>query len=128
MACGGHCIAADLDVPKEYNQTIEDMKEILKQIWNWIVSIPQDKLLHDYAALLIAMFSYAVLFRFGVPKWWCFGISNALALAALIGKEIYDSKHAGHDVEIADVLWGCFGILKWDIAALIMCPNNICIL
>lgn len=96
------------------------MKKLLKKIWNWIVSIPKDKLLHDYASLLIAMFSYAILFRIGVPKWWCFGTANALALAALIAKEIYDSKHEGHSVEFKDILWGCFGILKWDAAALIM--------
>jgi hypothetical protein len=92
----------------------------MKAVWNWIVSIPKDKLLHDYAALLIAMFSYAILFRFGVPKWWRFGFSNAIALAVLIYKEIRDSKHEGHSVEIMDIVWGCFGILKWDAAALIM--------
>lgn len=92
----------------------------MKKIWDWIVSIPKDKLLHDYCAELIAMFAFAILFRFGVSKWWCLGVSNAIAFAALILKEIYDSRHEGQSVEIKDVLWGAFGILKWDIAALIM--------
>lgn len=96
------------------------MKNLIKRIYNWIVSIPKDKLLHDYAGELIAMFSFAILFRF-LPFWWVFGISNAIALLFLIGKEIYDSKHHGEQsAEIADILWGIFGAVKWDIAALIL--------
>ena len=96
------------------------MKNIIEKIIQWIASIPHDKLLHDYAGELIGMFSFAVLFRF-IPFWWVFGISNLITLLFLIGKEIYDSKHKKeHSVEIADILWGAFGLLKWDIAAFIM--------
>lgn len=95
------------------------MKNLIKKIWNWIVSIPQDKLLHDYAGLLIAMFVFAICYRF-CPVLTAGAISNSVALFVLIGKEIYDSRHEGHTVEAKDILWGCFGILKFDLAALIM--------
>ncbi len=66
------------------------MIAFLKKIWAWIVSIPSDKLLHDYAG-------------------------------ALIAKEVYDYlKPEGHSVEAADIGFGIFGILKVDVALLIL--------
>lgn len=97
------------------------MKDLIKKIWNWIVSIPKDKLLHDYAAALITLFLFAILYRFTVPFWVSFWISSAVALAALIGKEVYDYlRPEGHSVEICDILYGCFGIIKIDLALIIM--------
>ena len=97
------------------------MKDIIKKIWNWIISIPQDKLLHDYAAALICLFCFAILYRCTVPFWWAFGISDAVALLALIAKEVYDYlKPEGHSVELADIAYGMFGVLKIDLALIIM--------
>ena len=97
------------------------MMKILKAIWNWIVSIPQDKLLHDYAGALICLFSFAILFRCTVPFWWCVLIADIITIAALICKEVYDyKKKEGHSVELADVLWGLFGMVKMNIAVMIM--------
>lgn len=94
------------------------MVEILKKIWNWIVSIPKDKLLHDYAGELIAMYFFAVLIWLGF--WRALGFSNLVAICFLVGKEVWDYFHpAGHSVEWKDVLWGMFGIAKFDVAALI---------
>lgn len=97
------------------------MKDLIKKIWNWIVSIPQDKLLHDYAAALICMFFFAICYRF-CPVWLCFVLADIIAIVALVLKELYDFKHQeeGHSFEIADLFWGCFGILKVNIAFLIM--------
>lgn len=92
---------------------------VFKQIWNWIVSIPQDKLLHDYAGALICLFVFAVLFRL-LPIWACFIVADIVAVAALALKELYDSKHQGHSVETADFLYGLFGLAKINIALLIM--------
>lgn len=96
------------------------MKDFLKKIWVWIVSIPADKLLHDYAAALITLFAFVLLhlvFKF----WCCFILADAAAVLALIGKELYDYlKPEGHSVEAADVAYGLFGILKVDAALLIL--------
>lgn len=96
------------------------MIEFLKKIWSWIVSIPQDKLLHDYAGALVTLFGFAVVFTFA-PFWWAFGIGNVLAVAALVAKEVYDWKHPeGHSVEWKDLAWGLFGVLKVDAALLLI--------
>ena len=97
------------------------MINFLKKIWAWIVSIPQDKLLHDYCAALICLFVFAILYRCTVPFGWAVLIAGAVALLALIGKEIYDHiKKEGHSVELADILWGLFGIAKIILAMIIM--------
>lgn len=94
------------------------MIEFLKKIWRFIVSIPQDKLLHDYAGELLAMYFFAILIFLGF--WRALGISNLVAICGLIGKEVYDYFHPdGHSVEWKDVAFGLFGVAKFDIAALI---------
>ena len=104
------------------------MKNLIKKIWNWIISIPQDKLLHDYAGALIDLFCFAIMFRIlglcccphKAAFWWSYGVANALALAALVAKEIYDSKHKeGHSAEWQDIAYGVFGMVKIDICLLI---------
>ena len=93
----------------------------MKAIWNWIVSIPKDKLLHDYAAALICLFSFAIAYRFLSLLWACFAIADGVAVLALCLKELYDFRHPeGHSVEAADILYGLFGLLKVNIALLIM--------
>jgi hypothetical protein len=94
------------------------MVEILKKIWRWIVSIPQDKLLHDYAGELISMYFFAFLIFLGF--WKALLIADLVAACALVGKEVYDYFHPdGHSVEWKDVVFGLFGVLKFDVAALI---------
>ena len=96
------------------------MKNLFKKIWNWIVTIPNDKLLHDYAGALICLFTFAVLFRF-LPIWLCFVIADIVAAIALGLKELYDFKHPeGHSVEPMDFYYGLFGIMKVNLALLTM--------
>lgn len=96
------------------------MIAFLKKIWAWIVSIPSDKLLHDYAGALIALYTFAVFFLF-LKFWPTFAVANGVALLALIAKEVYDYlKPEGHSVEAADIGFGIFGILKVDVALLIL--------
>lgn len=97
------------------------MKNIIKKIWNCIVSIPKDKILHSYAAELICMFSFALLFRLITPLWLLLLIADGIALAFLIGKEIYDSYHSDTQTkELGDILAGLRGIGYFNLAALIM--------
>lgn len=95
------------------------MKALLKKLWNWIVSIPQDKLLHEKYGALICLFIFAILYRFS-PVWLCFVVSDIVAVSVLALKELYDAHHAGHSVEIKDFLWGCWGAFKVNLAFLIM--------
>lgn len=96
------------------------MKDLLKKIWAWIVSIPQDKLLHDYAGALITLYSFVILWLL-LPFWPAAILANVTALLALIGKEVYDYlKPEGHSVEAADIAYGVFGMAKVDIALLVL--------
>jgi len=93
---------------------------MIRKIWNWIVHIPQDKLLHDYAGALICLFVFAVAFRF-CPVWLCFVLADIVTIAALAGKELYDYVHPdGHSVELMDFVYGLFGMAKVNVAFLIM--------
>ena len=93
------------------------MKNLIKKIWNWIVSIPHDKLLHLLGGLLVNAYSFGVAYRV-IPFWWSILVGLVVALVVLIGKEVYDSKHGG-SVEIADVLYGLGGVLLIDLALII---------
>lgn len=96
------------------------MFDLFKKIWNWIVSIPQDKLLHDYAGALICLFVFALLYRF-CPAWLCFTLADIVAVAVLALKELYDAGHREVQTpELADFLWGVFGVVKINLALLIM--------
>lgn len=96
------------------------MIEFLKKIWRFIVSIPQDKLLHDYAGALIALFGFVLSFIF-LPFWWALFVGDTFAFAALIGKEVYDKLHPNEQsAEGLDLLYGMFGIFKVDIALLLL--------
>lgn len=94
--------------------------EFLKKIWRFIVSIPQDKLLHDYATYLIAAFTFAVCFIF-IPFWWSFLTANVVAVLCGFGKEIYDLMHPdGHSCDFVDLLYDLSGLVKFDIFALLL--------
>jgi len=95
------------------------MKDLIEKIITFFANIPHDKLLHYDGGLLIALYLAAVLLRF-TPLWWAIGIADAITIGVLIWKEIYDSKKAGHSVELWDVLAGVFGMLTSNAAMLIM--------
>lgn len=91
----------------------------MKKIWNWIVNIPKDKLLHFDAAAFIDLYSFAVLYRF-CPVWLAVTLADMLGVIALALKELYDAHHEDHSVELDDFLWGMIGIFVVNVALLIM--------
>ena len=96
------------------------MIEFLKKIWRFIVSIPQDKLLHLEAGDTITLYSFALLLIF-VPYWHSLLCASIITILFLIGKEVYDALHPeGHSVECKDVLAGLAGMIKVDIALAII--------
>lgn len=96
------------------------MKNLIKKIWNWVVSIPADKLLHLLAGLLINAYAFGIAYRI-IPFWWAILVGLVIALGGLIAKEVYDYKHKeqGHSVEVADVLYGLGGVALIDLALII---------
>ena len=97
------------------------MKNLLKKLWDWVVSVPQDKLLHYIFGEIINLFSLVIFVHF-MPLWAAVLTADAIAAAFLIGKEIYDSKHReeGHSVELNDIIAGLFGILTINLAMLLL--------
>lgn len=95
------------------------MKNLLKKIWNWVVNIPADKLLHYIAGELINLLFIVLLFHF-CPLWLTLSIADIVTVAFLVGKEIYDSGHEGHSVELWDILAGIFGMLTINLGLLLI--------
>ena len=107
------------------------MKEFLKKVWAWIkaafkkvyawvVSTPKDKLQHDYAGALIALYTFVLLFLF-LPYWPSFIAANSVSFITLVAKEAYDAAHPDtHSAECQDASYWLFGVLKVDIALLIL--------
>lgn len=90
------------------------MIDFLKKIWAWIVSVPQDKLLHFVAVLLVAQFVFCVVFIFST-FWPAFGWANAAGVVASLGKELYDLiKREGHTAEWRDLVADGAGLLTAD--------------
>lgn len=95
------------------------MLDFLKKIWNFICSIPSDKLLHFIAGLLINLFVVALMTKCA-PVWLSFLVGNVITVSILALKEYYDSKHKEHSVELWDFLYGCIGALIADVGLLIV--------
>ena len=96
------------------------MINFFKRIWEWLTNIPYDKLLHEKYGALVALFTFAVLYRFCV-LWVCFLVADLSAIFTLWCKEAYDYFHPeSHSAEISDVLWGMIGIAVVNAALLIM--------
>lgn len=95
------------------------MAKILKAIWKFIISIPADKWMHFVAGAFIALFVFAP-FTHCLSKYVALAIGNAASVVALVLKEVYDSKHEGHTVEMLDVVAGLCGMVLVDIAVLLM--------
>lgn len=90
------------------------MIDFLKKIWAWIVSVPQDKLLHYVAVLLVAQFVFCVVFIFST-FWLAFGWANAAGILVGLGKELYDLiKQEGHSAEWRDLVADGAGLLTAD--------------
>lgn len=90
------------------------MIDFLKKIWAWIVSVPQDKLLHFVAVLLVAQFVFCVVFIFST-FWPAFGWANAAGVVVSLGKELYDLiKREGHTAEWRDLVADGAGLVTAD--------------
>jgi len=91
----------------------------MRKIWNFIISIPKDKLLHGIAGLFANAFAFAVAFRF-LGLWLSLAVAIAVAFFILLLKEVYDLLNpVGHSFEMLDIASGIIGALLIDIPFLI---------
>ena len=96
------------------------MIEFLKRAWVWIVSIPQDKLLHYCIVELAASLVFAAFFIFA-DFWAAFAWANVIAGFFSIGKEITDMLNPEeHSAEWADLAADFVGLAKVDIIILLL--------
>lgn len=93
---------------------------VFRRIWDWVISIPKDKLLHACAGTLLVLYGFVLAFL-GLAFWPSFIVGNAVAVAALWAKGVYDAFHGeGHSVEWADFAYGCLGVAAVDVALLLL--------
>ena len=93
----------------------------MRKIWNFIINIPKDKLLHLLAGLLVSLYVLAVA-SFFLLKAGAVAFADVVTFLVLLGKEIYDlfSESKGHSFEWADVVYGLVGVGLGNIPAILL--------
>lgn len=94
----------------------------MKKIINYIKLIARraDCLLHHIAGEDIAALFLVILVHF-LAWWWALLIADAVAIAALVGKELYDAAHPEtQTAELIDITSGLLGVLYVNILAVIL--------
>ena len=89
--------------------------KLLKSIYNWIINVEKDKLLHFIVMFIITLTVYGVAAKITHSKVSAIGISWFVSFIIGIAKESYD-EHKHHDAEegdwIADMV-GCVSALAY---------------
>ena len=84
---------------------------MIEKIINLLASVPYDKLLHSYLALILSLICYDVLELF-LSMGWNILLTTIISTIIMILKEWYDSKHnCTHSVELKDVIAGYGGLI-----------------
>ena len=96
------------------------MKKILSKLFNAIVGVAKDKLLHFICGLLITQIVIAVVSVIFNPSYGVAIIGLIVGVVAGIIKEIYDNSHEGHYCYFCwCFVWfrtdGCSNPLTWCI-------------
>ena len=88
------------------------MKKILSKLFNAIVGVAKDKLLHFICGLLITQIVIAVVSAIFNPSYGVAIIGLIVGVVAGIIKEIYDNYHEGHSVQFSDFIATSVGALS----------------
>jgi VanZ family protein len=84
--------------------------KVLKSIYNWIVNVEKDKLLHYTISLILALTIYSIASKITHSKASAIGISWFVSFIIGIAKEAYDEyKH--HNAEEGDWIADVLGIV-----------------
>ena len=98
------------------------MKKILSKLFNTIIGVSKDKLLHFICSLLITQIVIAVVSAIFNPSYGVAIIGLIVGVVAGIIKEIYDNNHEGHSIQfndfIANFIGALFGFVLMVIAIL----------
>lgn len=88
------------------------MKKILSKLFNAIIGVSKDKLLHFICSLLITQIVIAVVSTIFNPSYGVAIIGLIIGVIAGIIKEIYDNNHKGHSIQFSDFIASFIGALS----------------
>ena len=88
------------------------MKKILSKLFNVIIGVSKDKLLHFIFSLLITQIVIAVVSAIFNPSYGVAIIGLIVGVVAGIIKEIYDNNHERHSIQFNDFIANFIGALS----------------
>ena len=88
------------------------MKKILSKLFNAIIRVSKDKLLHFICGLLITQIVIAVVSTIFNPSYGVAIIGLIVGIVAGIIKEIYYNNHERHSIQFNDFIANFIGALS----------------
>ena len=88
------------------------MKKILSKLFNAIIEVSKDKLLHFICGLIITEIVIAVVSTIFNPSYGVAIIGLIVGVVAGIIKEIYDNNHERHSIQFNDFIANFIGALS----------------
>ena len=88
------------------------MKKILSKLFNAIIEVSKDKLLHFIFGLIITEIVIAVVSTIFNPSYGVAIIGLIVGIVAGIIKEIYDNNHERHSIQFNDFIANFIGALS----------------
>ena len=88
------------------------MKKILSKLFNAIIEVSKDKLLHFIFSLLITQIVIVVVSTIFNPSYGVAIIGLIVGVVAGIIKEIYYNNHKGHSIQFSNVIANFIGALS----------------
>ena len=88
------------------------MKKILSKLFNVIIGVSKDKLLHFICGLLVTQIVIAVVSAIFNPSYGVAIIGLIVGVVAGIIKEIYDNNHERHSIQFNDFIANFIGALS----------------
>ena len=88
------------------------MKKILSKLFNAIIEVSKDKLLHFICGLIITQIVIVVVSAIFNPSYGVAIIGLIVGIVAGIIKEIYYNNHEGHSIQFSDFIANFIGALS----------------
>ena len=88
------------------------MKKILSKLFNAIIEVSKDKLLHFICGLIITQIVIVVVSAIFNPSYGVAIIGLIVGIVAGIIKEIYDNNHERHSIQFNDFIANFIGALS----------------
>ena len=88
------------------------MKKILSKLFNTIIGVTKDKLLHFICGLLVTQIVIAVVSAIFNPSYGVAIIGLIVGVVAGIIKEIYYNNHERHSIQFNDFIANFIGALS----------------